>query len=185
MYNILLILVLFSLNVFASSIVGATKGEFNVSSGSATYNLEIVTPKGIAGLKPSLSINYNSSNNFNGILGVGFSLGGISTINKCNQKLFKEKKDSSRNYNYCLDGQKLVLKSQGRKYGTYNTEYRTYIDSYSKIIKDSSGWIVYTKDGLIYEYGKTSTSKDSTVFYRVNKIKDRYRPFNLEVQHQS
>ena len=157
----------------SANVVGATKGEFNVAQGNAGYNLEILTPKGTAGLKPSLSISYSSANNMNGLLGVGFSLNGLSQISKCNQTLFSEKKDTTRNYNYCIDGQKLVTKNSNDSYGT-NTEYRTEIDSYSKVIKDSSGWTVYTKDGLIYEYGKTSDSKDLEVFYRVNKIKDRY-----------
>jgi YD repeat-containing protein len=175
-----IIFLLCSYTYLSASIVGTTKGEFSVNQGTASYNVEIVTPKGVAGLKPSLSINYNSSNNFNGLVGVGFSISGISQISKCNQTLFNEKKDSSRNYNYCLDGQKLVTKDSNTTYGN-NTEYKTKIDSYSKIVKDSTGWTIYKKDGLIYYYGYTADSKDSSVFYRVNKIKDRY---NNEINYK-
>lgn len=149
MRRLLLLLVLFY-SYSLGAIVGATKGDFGVNQGSANYNLEIITPKGTAGLKPSLSISYNSSNNFDGVLGVGFSLNGLSQITKCNQRLFSEKKDSSRNYNYCLDGQKLLTYNTTDIYGT-NVRYITEINNYSKIVKQSTGWIVYTKDGLIYQ----------------------------------
>ncbi|WP_072682471.1 FG-GAP-like repeat-containing protein [Arcobacter sp. LA11] len=176
MKRLLVLSLLFILSVVTNvnaQIVGATKGKFNVSNGTASYSLEIVMPKGTAGLKPSLSIDYSSSNNFNGLLGVGFSLSGLSQISKCNQTLFSEKKDSSRNYNYCIDGQKLVTKNSSTTYGS-NTTYKTEVDTYAKIVKTSTNWTVYTKDGLIYEYGKTTDSNDSNTFFRVNKIKDRY-----------
>jgi hypothetical protein len=38
-------------------------------------------PPGISGMKPELSINYNS-NSGNGLLGVGFGLGGLSAIHR-------------------------------------------------------------------------------------------------------
>ncbi len=169
----IMILLLVALTYINASVIGATKGEFAVNQGSANYSLEIITPKGTAGLKPSLSFSYNSSNNFDGVLGVGFSLNGLSQITKCNQRLFSEKKDSSRNYNFCLDGQKLLTYSNSSTYGS-NTRYITEINNYSKILKESTGWTVYTKDGLIYQYGKTTDSKDLDVSFRVNKIKDRY-----------
>lgn len=172
MLKIILFLFLFTSTGF-SEIIGATKGKFSVNQGSAIYDLEIVTPKGIAGLKPKLSIVYNSSSSANGLLGKGFSISGLSSISKCNQSLFTDKQDSSRNYNYCLDGQELVTKVKGEVYGL-NVEYKTKIDNYSKIIKHSNYWEVYTKDGLIYEYGKTSDSNNSNVIFKINKISDRY-----------
>lgn len=132
--NIFLYLFLFFTINLTANVVGATKGEFSVNQGNATYNLEILTPKGTAGLKPTLSILYSSANNMNGLLGVGFSLNGLSQISKCNQTLFSEKQDSSRNYNYCIDEQKLVLKNSTGSYGS-NTEYKTEIDTYSKNYK--------------------------------------------------
>jgi len=176
--KLLFILISLFISLNANTITGATKGEFSVNQGSAVYNLEIITPKGEAGLKPSLSISYNSSNGANGLLGVGFSLNGLSTISKCNQTLFSEKSDNSRDYNYCLDGQKLVLKSSNDTYGS-NTEYKTEFDNYSQIQKEADGWIVNSKDGLRYEYGVTDDSKDTNqenkdIIFRVNKIKDRY-----------
>ena len=167
-YSILIL----SLNAYA--LVGTSKGSADVSQGSFTYDIQILTPKGVAGLKPSLALNYNSSNNGNSILGLGFSLAGLSSISKCNENLFTEKSDSSRAYNYCLDGQKLLAVDAEQAYGETNSEYKTQINNQSKIIKKASSWLVYQKDGLIYEYGNTTDSNDNNVFYKVNKIQDRY-----------
>ncbi|WP_419768876.1 RHS repeat-associated core domain-containing protein [Arcobacter sp.] len=167
-------LLMCSFSALHAEIVGATKGSVDVSQGSLTYDMEILTPKGIAGLKPSLGINYNSSNSINSFLGTGFSLTGLSSIIKCNQSLFSEKNDSSRTYNYCLDGQRLLLVDTSDVYGSTDSEYRTEINTFSKIIKKSNAWEVFTKDGLIYEYGNSSDSKDGESFFRVNQIKDRY-----------
>ncbi|WP_217994607.1 hypothetical protein, partial [Sulfurospirillum arcachonense] len=172
-FGVILLSVLLNTSLYAS-IVGATKGSVDVSSGSLTYDLEIITPKGIAGLKPSVGINYNSSSNMNSLLGVGFSLAGLSSITKCNETLFSEKQDSSRSFNYCLDGQKLLLVDDSNIYGSNGSEYRTEINSQKKIIKKDDFWIVYSKDGLIYEYGNTQDSKDGNAFYKINQIADRY-----------
>ncbi len=163
----------FSVTVYAN-IVGATKGNIDVAQGSLTYDIDILTPKGIAGLKPSLGINFNSSSGVNSFLGKNFSLSGLSTILECNESLFSEKNDPSRNFNYCIDGQKLLLVDTTQVYGSSGSEYRTEINAFSKIIKTSNAWKVYTKDGLIYEYGNTSDSKDGEAFFRVNQIQDRY-----------
>ena len=157
-----------------SAITGATKGSADVSQGSFVYNLEIVTPKGTAGVKPELAVSYNSSSGMNSIFGLSFSLSGLSSIMKCNEQLFEEKQDSSRTFNYCLDGQKLVLVDESQTYGEANTEYRTEINSNSKIVKTQKGWKVWSKDGLIREYGFTVDSKIGDSFFNLNQIKDRY-----------
>ncbi len=169
---LLLLLAIFSFNAYA--IVGATKGSADVSQGNFTYNVEILTPKGVAGLKPELKINYNSSNNVNSILGVGFSLIGVDSITKCNETLFSEKQDPSRNYNYCLNGQKLLLVDDTQEYGSKDSEYKTELNNHQKIIKTATSWLVYSKDGLIKEFGNTTDSNDGDTFYKLNKISDRY-----------
>jgi RHS repeat-associated protein len=161
-------------NVSLHAIVGATKGNVDVAQGNLTYNVDVLLPKGISGLKPGLKLSYNSSNSTNSVLGVGFSLEGVSLVSKCNETLFAEKQDNSRTYNYCLDGQKLLLTDEASTYGENNTQYRTKTNSQNKVLKTAQGWMVYSKDGLIKEYGYTADSKDGEAFYRINKIKDRY-----------
>ena len=171
---LLLLIACLFINTSLYSIVGSTKGKGSVNNGDFNYILDIKTPKGIDGLKPKLSINYNSASNTNSILGVGFSLSGLSQISKCNQNTFKEKQDTSINYNYCLDGQKLLLVNQYEKYANPNTEYKTALNSHRKIVKYNSYWIVYSKDGLIYEYGRHTNSNIANITYKLNKITNRY-----------
>jgi RHS repeat-associated protein len=170
--SILLILIPFILQ--ATTLVGTSKGSGSVSQGVFSYSIDVLTPKGTAGVKLPLSIGYSSSNSNNSILGVGFSLSGLSSIIKCSEQQLEEIADKSRDYNYCLDGKKLLLLDTSQTYGANSTEYRTEINNQAKVLKRDDHWLVYTKDGLIYQYGATSDSRDGEIIYRVNEIKDRY-----------
>jgi len=158
-----------SLFVLANSntLVGSIPGQFNVgSTGAAEYSIPIEIPPGTAGVQPQLSLNYNSQGG-NGLLGVGWSLGGLSVIHRCPANKAKDGFidgiDFDSNDRFCLDGQPLVAISGA--YGAHNTEYRTEIDGYSKIVShDADGvngvdsFTVYTKSGDVMEYGVTADS---------------------------
>jgi hypothetical protein len=49
-------------------------------------NASVLILLSISGMKPELSINYNS-NSGNGLLGVGFGLGGLSAIHRCSKTI--------------------------------------------------------------------------------------------------
>ncbi len=146
---------------------GTIQGQFNVSpTGAATYSIPIEVPPGINGMQPKLSLEYNS-NAGNGPLGVGWALGGLSKITRCPQTYARDGKihgvDFTSEDRFCLDGQRLVAVSG--LYGAPDTEYRTEIESYSKIIsKGVAGngpafFIVQTKSGRTIEYGNTDDSR--------------------------
>jgi RHS repeat-associated protein len=165
---------------YAAGIVGTTKGKFTVENGSANYSLKIEVPPGIAGMAPKLSLNYNS-NDGNGYMGVGWSIGGANVITRCPQSKavdganhkFGVKYDT--NDRFCLDGQRLVV-INGLPYGADGAEYRTEIDTYAKIksVGTYGGgpryFNVYTKSGLQYIYGAKGTTFQYTKFGGVMKI---------------
>jgi len=64
------------------SAVDTTAGEHGVGSGSASYSIPLVVPPGRAGMQSPLSLNYCSSGG-NGLLCVGWSLGGMYSIARC------------------------------------------------------------------------------------------------------
>jgi len=174
--------------VLGDNFVGTTKGTFMVNQGSAIYNLKIAVPPGVAGMQPQLSLQYNSQSG-NGYMGVGWSLDGVSSIERCSQT---EAVDGASHkfgvrYNandrFCLDGQRLINIRGG--YGADGTEYRTEINNYSKIVSRStlSGapryFDVYTKSGLRYIYGANSSTYEKRsgtpiLSWKVDRIIDTY-----------
>ena len=150
----------------ATSPVGATPGQFRVAeSGAATY-IPIALPPGTAGMQPALSLNYNSQSG-NGLLGVGWSLGGLSAITRCPQTQAQDGVRGSVNYDsndrFCLEGQRLIVVSG--IYGADGAEYRTEIESYSRIVSYGTAgngpayFKVWSKSGQVMEYGVTNDSR--------------------------
>jgi RHS repeat-associated protein len=143
-----------------------TPGEMGVTpAGAATYTVPIQVPPGTAGMAPSLSLNYNSQAS-NGLMGVGWSLGGLSSITRCPQTVAQDgvplgitRTNTDR---FCLDGQRLMTAittggTTAGAYGAHLTEYRTEIESFSKIISYSDpfgpyAFKVYTKSGIEMNY---------------------------------
>lgn len=165
--------------------VGSLPGGIAVSpAGAATYNIPLAIPEGRAGMTPSISINYNSQSG-NGLLGVGWSIGGLSTISRGGSTIYHDGQVEGIKFtsddSFFLDGQRLILISSD----TWQDEYKTEIESFSKIIayhnedNNPQKFKVWTKDGRIIEYGFTNNSNiepiDKTVPYqwKINNIEDR------------
>jgi RHS repeat-associated protein len=153
----------------ASDPVGSIEGAFNVlPSGAASYNIPIETPPGIGGMAPKLSLNYNSQSS-NGFMGIGWSVGGLSAISRCpatkEPDSISDGVDFDGNDRFCLDGQKLMLVPGTGSYGAANSEYRTEIDGFSKIIAVSSAgngpasFIVRARTGEEMLYGSRGDSR--------------------------
>ncbi len=144
-----------------------TPGQFQVSeSGAATYTIPIQVPLGVGGMEPKLSLNYSSQSG-NGLLGVGWSLGGLGGVSRCPRTIAQDGVRGGVNYDandrYCLDGQRLIAISGTE--GGDGTEYRTERESFAKIVSYGSAgngpaWFkVWTKAGQVMEYGNTADSK--------------------------
>jgi RHS repeat-associated protein len=159
---------------------GTIPGSFAVTDrGTASYSIPIEVPPGRLGMQPSLSLNYASTKN-NGMLGMGWSLGGLSTITRCPAIVDRDDfagKGFPRPITYnaddwlCLDGHALIV-TPGHTYGSDGAEYRTEIDTFAKIVSNGgavgapNSFTVSTKDGRILTYGATA---DSSVYAGFNE----------------
>jgi hypothetical protein len=159
----------------------------NISvSGTPSCSIPIKVPNGTKGLQPNLSLNY-TGNFIPGIFGTGWNIGGLSVIGRVNQNIYNDNQSNPIEGNlsdrYALDGNRLIVVNG--TYGTAGSEYRTEREEFSKIVAyGTSGegplyFIVYTKSGLICEYGNSTDSRrlldgNNVLFWKVNKISDRY-----------
>jgi len=146
----------------ASSLVGldahaqmTVPGAFDVSpGGAASYSVPIQLPPGVGGLDPKLALVYNSQAG-NGLLGVGWSLAGLSSISRCPKTIPQDDARGVVGYDtndrYCLDGQRLIAISGAD--GGNLTEYRTEQDGIAKIVS-------YSEDGATG--GPWNTAKQPT-----------------------
>ncbi len=176
------------LSASAETLVGELPGEFTVNNlGAASYTVPLSISPGTAGVEPRLAIRY-SSRGGNGLLGVGFALDGLSSITRIGTSLaqdgFIDGVDFDANDRFALDGQRLMLVSTNGAYGDAGTEYRTEIESFSRVVaagQSGSGpasFKVWTKSGLIYEYGGSTNSAfqpgtNTTVLsWAVSKVSD-------------
>ncbi|MBU6462903.1 MAG: VCBS repeat-containing protein [Bradyrhizobium sp.] len=161
-------------------------GNFAVSpTGAATYSIPIALPPGTAGMTPTLSLEYNSQGG-NGLLGIGWSLAGLPTVTRCPQTLAQDGVTGGINFDsndrFCLDGQRLVAVTG--TYGADGTEYRTEVETFSKILSHGSSgsgpaWFeVHTKSGQVMQFGNTTDSrilaqgKSSARIWTVNRVAD-------------
>ncbi|MFD2452201.1 SpvB/TcaC N-terminal domain-containing protein [Ideonella paludis] len=139
-------------------------------SGQATVNIPIQVPRGIAGMEPHLALNYSSGAG-NGLLGLGWTLSGISAITRCPKSIQHDQVRGVIRFNtgdrYCLDGQRLLIVNKGNtdaEYHSAGAEYRTFPDSFSRItaVGTTNGSPTYfkveTKAGLTMEFGDVSAT---------------------------
>lgn len=163
----------------AATLAGRTQGSFDVSpSGAATYQIPITVPAGPKGIQPNLKLAYVSQNITNlanggriydGVMGPGWSLSGLSAISRCNGTLAQDGVNGmaevalSYSDKFCLDGNRLRATSGG--YGYDQSVYQTELANFSKITSVGVAgngpqyFIVKGKDGFTYEYGNSTDSR--------------------------
>lgn len=163
-----------------------TSAQFQVSeSGAASYTVPIQVSPGVGGMEPRISLNYSSQSG-NGLLGMGWSIGGLGGIARCPRTVAQDGVRGGVNYDnndrYCLDGQRLIAISGSN--GGDGSEYRTERESFAKIVSYGSAgngpaWFkVWTKAGQVMLYGATPDSrieargKNSVRLWALNRIED-------------
>jgi RHS repeat-associated protein len=115
------------------------------------------------GLEPQLSLTYGGTTR-NGVLGVGWSLEGLSSITRCrhthNRDGYSAPIADDRTDRYCIDG--VQLNAQGEaEYGGDGTHHfpefdvRTRVTSYGVNPSGPDWFEVRRSNGLIYIYGRS------------------------------
>jgi hypothetical protein len=162
-------------------------GKADVSqTGAATYNIPIDVAPGTAGIQPKLSFGYDSRSG-DGMMGVGWGLYGLSAVTRCPRTKVQDGAIGTINYDandrFCLDGKRLNLVKGN--YGAASSQYRTEIQDFSWVgAYETAGsgpnyFKVWTKSGLILEFGNTDDSKitaagqASVRTWALNKVTDK------------
>lgn len=167
-----------------NGVVGSLGGTVDVSQlGGAVYAIPIDLPEGLGGMRPQLSICYNSQGR-NSLLGWAWNLEGLSAITRTNSTPYHDGSIGINN-RFCLDGKRLMKTGTGA-YGTNGVSYRTEEDQMSRIISyQESGhsgpsyFKVWTADGKILHYGHSTDSKafidqaNRVNLWLLNKVEDR------------
>jgi RHS repeat-associated protein len=127
--------------------------------GTAGESVPIQVPA-FHGIEPRLSLNYSSEAR-NGFAGMGWSLSGVSTLERVNPAYGFPMEGETANYQ--LDGQLLRACEAGEPWSSYpscatgGTHY-TAQESYLRINRVSDSlWVVYGKDGTKTEFTPIQT----------------------------
>lgn len=176
-------------NTTTLAAIGRTPGTFDVTAGGeGTYTIPIAVPPGVNGLTPQLALTY-ASRSRQSIAGYRWNISGAMAIARCNStpaqdNVARQVRNDVQD-RFCLNGSKLRLVSAAGTYGLAGSEYRTEIDTFSRITYGPQGgsgpnWFkVEGKDGLIYEFGATADSliesKGQTTArsWALSKVRDR------------
>jgi hypothetical protein len=119
-------------------------------------------------MQPKLSLSY-SSNGSNGMVGLGWSLGGLSTIHRCVKTIAQDGYPGRISFDsgdrLCLDGMRLMrFDGSSTSDDAYwqnpnGAQYRTEIEGFARITRQANGGFkVELKDGRIQYYGIDSNS---------------------------
>jgi RHS repeat-associated protein len=134
--------------------LGWTDGQNN---GAFTESIPIEVPP-FHGIEPHLSVNYSSDSSF-GLMGVGWSLTGFSTIERTNSTRGAPSYDggvASTADIFILDGEELLRCPTGSQSPSCTTggNFTTLVEGYRKILYTASNdtWSVTDKEGTVYAY---------------------------------
>ena len=167
--------------------VGSLDSNFSVTSqGQAGYSVDLPTLPAGNGLGFNLKASYHSQAK-SGYLGLGWNLNGFDVIRRCNATKAIEGQNHTPDFSpkdrYCLNSQKLILVDG--TYGADQSVYRTFRDSFAKIVAQGQtaqgpSWFkVYLKNGEIHEFGHTDDSHllvdgKGIARWALNRITDRF-----------
>jgi len=132
----------FMLQAQTSNPVGAIPGVIDVSPmGAATYTIPIEVVPGTMGMQPNLSIVYNSFGGM-GLLGMKWSLAGLSAITRCGQTPYYDDEISEISFGvgrniFALDGERLIDIQTINNNGIQR-EFATEVENFSRVYSHGS-----------------------------------------------
>jgi hypothetical protein len=174
----------------ALAAVGRTPGVPAVSvSGEGSYTIPLNLPPGRSGIQPELALVY-SHRGGNGLLGMGWSIAGLSAITRCTATVAQDNWagpiTGTPSDELCLDGNKLRLLEDEAE-DIYGTE----IEAFSKIVATGTPptkFVQYRRNGLIYTYGGTADSQigfgGTTSIWALSEVRDRSGNYMTLTYHE-
>ena len=188
--KLIMMLLLMASSRFLSAqtgVVGSLGGEVAVSPmGAATYSIPIEVVPGTNGMQPNLSVTYNSVSG-RGLLGMGWTLSGLSSISRTPRNNFFDHDIGTINFDgndrFALDGERL-FKLSGGNYVVNNAVYGTEVENFTRVTlkgdpatPDSVYFVAVDDQGRDIEYGHSTQSKlklpqGGILYWMVNKITD-------------
>lgn len=167
-YSFILLFIVVSISsaLFAQS-VGSTDGVFNVSDmGAANYSIPIKVSPAPGGMQPNLAVSYSSQGG-NSIMGMGWSLSGLSAITRIGNNIYNDSKVAGTTLTtsdkFALDGQRLIVTNG--TYGAAASTYSTEVESFREITANGSynggpaSFTVKDQGGRTYTYGASYDSR--------------------------
>ena len=173
----------------SAAAVGRLAAEFGVdAAGAASYSVPISVAAGRGGLRPAIGLRYSSQDG-DGLAGIGFSVMGLSRITRCPLTIAVDGRAQGVRFaagdRYCLDNQPLVLVAG--TYGADGAEYRTEVNNLQRVIsrgRQGSGPLsfdVQHPDGMTWRYGNDADSRLEAVGtagevreWDINQISDKF-----------
>ena len=151
-------------------------------NGAAVIKIPIDCPPGVNGMQPDLSFVYNSQAG-DGIMGPGWSIGGMSKISRVPYKYhysdYSNAVSFTDNDDFSLDGNRLIRATNNNK--VYYLE--TFDNSVVRYNSSNKSFTIEKPNGFVYTYGGTENSKNyvinnqndmQPVEWHLNMIKDPY-----------
>jgi hypothetical protein len=176
---------------------GAIPGSFGVSDrGTADYSISIEVPPGRGGVEPRLTLSY-SSTMANGMMGSGWHLRGLSSIERCRKTAAQDGSAQPITLTpddaLCLDGERLYRLTSAELPGmdatTFTRTHYTEIERFQGVMAigpeyegttyvGPKAFKVWTKDGRILTYGvhRWGTQEDGNSVADINGV---HRVWNL------
>ena len=151
----------------ASAIPGTLREAAKVdANGAMSFNIPIPLPPGINGMQPDLTLAYSSQQS-NGVLGVGWSLGGLPAIERTKRIRATDGVNGTIAYDandrLALQGRRLIVASG--QYLAAGSTYHTEVESWQLVTANGQAgsgpqsFTVQTKDGKTLQLGGTTDSQ--------------------------